>query len=101
MRVDATLWPRVAHSPQGPHLVVQLSRKLLARVDPELPVDVAEVVLDGLRAQEQLGRRLARGVPVGEEHADLELLRGELVEARRVAPTCALAGGKEFRVGAL
>src|SRR3954447_17069190 len=98
---EATLWPCGARSPQGPHLVVQLSRQLLARVDPELSVHVPEVVLDGLRAQEELGRRLARGVPIGEEHADLQLLRGELVEARRVAPACALAGGQELGARAL
>src|SRR4051794_10734570 len=78
-------------------LVVQLSRKLLARVDPELSVHVAQVVLDGLRAEEELGRSLPRRVPVGEEHADLELLRGQLVEAGGIAPPRALARGKELR----
>src|SRR5215211_7376043 len=50
--------------------------ELVARVDAELPVGVAEVVLDGLRAEEELGRRLARREAAREHEPDLELLRG-------------------------
>src|SRR5512132_102950 len=58
--------------------------ELGARVDAELPVDVAQVVLDRLRAEKHRGRRLPSGTAVGEEQGDLELLGRQLVERRRV-----------------
>ena len=60
--------------------------QLLAGVDPELLVDVAQVVLDGLRAEEDRRGRLARRPALREQLRDLQLLRGELVERAGVAP---------------
>src|SRR5215207_3973403 len=95
---------RGAASPQGTPLVLptrELARKLLAGVDSELAIRVAQVVLDGLGAEEQLRRRLARGVPAREHERDLELLRRQVVERAGVAPPRALAGRQQLRVCAL
>ena len=73
------------------------ARELIA----ELAVDVAQVVVDGLRAEEQLRRRLARRVALGEHERDLELARRQLVERARVALARRLAGGEQLGPGAL
>src|SRR4051794_25508614 len=71
-------------------------RKVGAGADAELAVDVAQVVLDRLRAEEHRRRRLARRPPAGEEERDLELLRRELIQRRRIAPACGLARRAEL-----
>ena len=67
----------------------------------ELAEDLAQVIVDRARAEEQLCRDLAVGHAFGHETGDLQLLRGELVERRRVAPPGRLAGRAEFGRGAL
>ena len=78
----------------------ELLREFLTRVDPESLVDVAEVVFDGLRAEEQRGGGFPRGSPAGEQQRDLEFLRCQVVDARPVAPPVRFTGGREFRRGA-
>ena len=73
--------------------------ELLARVDVELQVDVAQVVLDRLRAEEQRGGGLPRGLAAGQQQRDLQLLRGQLVDRARVAPPQRLAGRRELGCG--
>ena len=87
-------WIRRRAGPRPLDPARQDSREFVARVDAELLVHVAQVVLDGLRAQEQRGRGLPGGLPPGEQDGDLQLLRGQLVErvrvpARRVSPVAA------------
>src|SRR4051794_14621138 len=53
-------------------------RELGAAADAELAEDVAQVVLDGLGAHEQGGRRLPVGQPLGDELGDPELVRRQL-----------------------
>src|SRR5262249_4508309 len=71
------------------------------RVDRELPVRVSQVVLDGLRAEEERRRSLTRRLAVGEEERDLELLRRQLVERRRDAAPGRLAGRRQLGAGKL
>ncbi len=71
-------------------------RELGAGSHSRLLEDVRKVRLDRLRAQEE-----PRGdVPIrqagGDEPRNLELLRGQLVEGRRVTPSRALAGRPEL-----
>jgi len=46
-------------------------RELVAGVDPELLVDVAEMVFDGLRAEEQRGRGLPCRFPGCQQECNL------------------------------
>jgi hypothetical protein len=50
-------------------------REFLTGVDSESLVDVAEVVFDGLRAEEQGGGGFPRGSPTGKQQRNLELRR--------------------------
>src|SRR3954451_24774478 len=74
-------------------------RQLLARGDAELLVDVPQVVLDGLRTQEDRRGRLAGGLAVGQEARDLALLRRQLIECRRVATARGCAGRRQLGAG--
>ena len=60
---------------------------------------MAEVVLDGLWAQEQLSGCGAGGVPLAQQECDLELLWSELVERAGVAAAGRLARGGQFGAG--
>jgi putative flavoprotein involved in K+ transport len=67
------------------------SRDVNPRARVELAEHVADVRLDGLRAEEQLARDLAVGPAVDDQPSDLELARGErrdagLVEVSRPRP---------------
>src|SRR4051794_40437933 len=73
--------------------------QLLARVDAELLVDVAQVVLDGLRAQKDRRRGLARRPALREQLRYLQLLRGELVQRAGIAPPGGLPGRSQLGVG--
>src|SRR5919204_3665454 len=53
--------------------------ELVARADAELAEDLVQVVLDGARADEQLGADLWVGEPFASEPRDLFLLRRELI----------------------
>src|SRR3954447_8941116 len=72
-------------------------RKLVTRMNAELPIDVTEVVFDRLGTEEERRGRLARRLPLGEETRDLQLLRREVVERARVAAARRLARGRELR----
>ena len=62
--------------PAGPERLRQRG----SRVDAELEVDVAQVVLDGLRAEVERRRGLAGGLALRQQQRDPQLLRGQLVE---------------------
>src|SRR2546421_11789372 len=72
------------------------TRELVAGADAELPVDVSQVVLDRLRAEEETGSGFARRAAAGEEQGDLELLGRQVAERARVAPPRRLAGRGEL-----
>src|SRR5262249_29200093 len=75
-------------------------RKLPARSDPELRVCLAQVPLDGARADEQAGADLCIRQPVTGKAGDLPLLGREL-ETRCEGPLShLLACGKQFDPGA-
>ena len=78
------------------HVQAVHSRELLARVDPELQVDVAQVVLDRLGAQEQRRGGLARGPAGGEHQGDLQLLGCQLVDRVGLTAAKRLAGRLEL-----
>ncbi len=59
--------------------LLQAIRQLPFRGDPELPIDLGEVKLDRLRAQEECGGRLLVGRPIRHDPSDLKLLRREAV----------------------
>src|SRR6476619_1754900 len=66
-------------------------------MDIELSVDVPEVVLDRLRAEERRRCRLASRSPLCQQERDLELLRCQLVQRRDVAPPGRLSRRVELR----
>src|SRR5262245_11893100 len=70
--------------------------ELDAGVDAELAVDVGQVVLDGLAADEQRLGDAGIRVPVGDEARHLELLRGQRRGERLVASRDRLAGGAQL-----
>lgn len=70
-------------------------------MDAELAIDLGEVVLDRLRAEEEgLGRLLVARAR-GDGPQDLKLLRRQLVETAGIAPARRLTGGLELGAGAL
>src|SRR4051794_11536932 len=72
-------------------------RGLLARVDRELAVRVAEGVLDRLRAEEERRRRLTGRPALGEQARALELLRRAPVPPARLAAPGRRPVGEEGR----
>ena len=87
-RGRSTISSAVAPSPVA---VAIAAVELAAGADGELAVDVAQVVLDGLRAEEERGRGLAGRPAVGQQQRDLQLLRRQLVDA------CSGRGGARSR----
>src|SRR5919109_1352819 len=69
--------------------------------DVQLPEDVAEMEVDGARAQKELGRHLSVGETLRDEAGDLQLLRGQFVSRARIASACPLAARPELYVRAL
>lgn len=65
-------------------LAAEAVGELRAGADAELPVDVPEVEVDRLRAQEELGGGLLVRRAAGDDERDLELLRRQPLGARRV-----------------
>src|SRR5687767_14328421 len=64
--------------------------------DPELAEDVAQVRVDGARAEEEPGRDLLRGGAGGDLSGDVSLLHGELV-GRLAGPAAGpFAGGAQL-----
>src|SRR5215208_6146635 len=77
------------------------AHQLCSGAEADLAEDLAQVVVDRARAEVELCGNLAVGHAGGDEPRDLQLLRGELVERRGVAPPGRLAGGAQLRPGAL
>jgi hypothetical protein len=75
--------------------------ELLAPADVELREDLAQVVLDGAWADEELGADLRVRLSVARHAGDLCLLRSENVEGVRGAPGHVFSGGRQFATGAL
>src|SRR5215213_8498103 len=71
-------------------------RELGAGSDSRLAEDVREVRLDRLGAQKEPRGNVSIRQAGCDEPRNLELLRGQLVEGRRVAPTRALTGRPEL-----
>src|SRR6516165_10017673 len=68
-----------ACQPRGTGVVGQCSLELQAGADLELGEDLAQVVLDGARADEQPGADFRVRQPVAGQPRDLGLLRGQLL----------------------
>ena len=68
-------------------------------LDVELGEDLAQVVLDRARADEQLRADLRVGEPVASEPGDLSLLGGELIAGLICAFARGLAGGGQLAAG--
>src|SRR3954452_7227368 len=62
----------------------------------ELAEDIAEVEVDGARADEQLRGGVPVGQPLPDQPGDLALLRGQVGGGRDVAPARGLAGGAQL-----
>src|SRR6185436_19752901 len=77
------------------------AHELGARGQAELAEHLAQVVVDRARAEVELCGDLAVGHAGGDESGDLQLLWGQLVERRGVAPPGRLAGGAQLGLGAL
>src|SRR5262249_39988988 len=90
---------RRALSVGGPRL--ERCPELVAGVDVQLPIDVAEVVLDRLGAEEERGCRLARRPAGRAGEGGLELLRRPLGGTAGIAAPRRLARRREFRAGEL
>ena len=75
---------RCPAKPVSGALALHHARHLHPRAHVELAEDVAHVRLDGLDAQEQLGRDLRVGAAVGDERGDLGLAFGQRLEQRAV-----------------
>ena len=92
---------RELHRYAGLAGVPEGSAELLARADVELGEDLAQVVLDGTRADEELGADLRVRAPVDREPGDLQLLGGQLVVRLDRPPANGLAGREQLALGAL
>lgn len=68
MAIDRVIAPRAAEHDAG---------QLSPGVDAELAVDLAEVELDRLGADEERGSRFLVGCAVGDGERDLQLVRGQ------------------------
>src|SRR5215216_3003198 len=75
--------------------------ELGARGDAELREDLAQVVVDRARAEEQPRRHLLVGGALGDEAHDLNLLRRELVDCARAARAGGLAARSQLDARAL
>src|SRR6476620_3531538 len=64
---------------RGPVRLEDVARELCPRLHIELPEDLAEVVFDGARADEELRGDLDVRLPLRDEPRDLCLLRREVV----------------------
>src|SRR5581483_7746500 len=96
-----TAEPDAASGRSSGELLRQRVAKLPASADAELAEDLAQVVLDRARADEQLGADLRVGVSVAGQPRDLELLGREVVARVRGDPPHGLAGGEELAAGTL
>lgn len=67
-----------------------------ARAYARLPEDLAQVIVDGPRAKEELRGRLTVGRAPTNEARHMEFLRSELIERGWVSPACRLASGAKL-----
>src|SRR5262245_10199421 len=79
-------WASTRRSQMAAIRLLDRSRDLDTRRDVELVEEVAQVGLDGLRAQEQLGGDLRVRPAVADEPRHLELALGERLDAHAVGP---------------
>src|SRR5947208_12771905 len=89
------LWP-ARLGPDGGRVAGQDAVELVARADVELGEDLAQVVLDRARTDEQPGADLGVRESVAGEPGDLGLLGGQLVPGLDGALADSLAGGQEL-----
>src|SRR5947208_11443677 len=82
--------------PDGGRVAGQDAVELAARADVELGEDLAQVVLDRARTDEQPGADLGVRESVAGEPGDLGLLGGQLVPGLDGALADSLAGGQEL-----
>src|SRR3712207_3853203 len=82
-------------------LSAQERGQLGAPAEVELAVDLAQVVLDGLRAHEQRRGRLLVRRALGHDHRDLQLVRREHLGDRQAPAARRRAAGPQLRPGAL
>src|SRR3954454_10357864 len=102
-------WRRLSRQPHeldeaqggGSGRVRECIAKLPAAADVELAEDLAQVVLDRPRADEQLGADLRVGAPLAGQSRDLELLGRQGVPRVRRDPRHGVAGGDELAAGSL
>src|SRR6266571_2913754 len=93
---------RPACQPRGVGVVGQCSLELQAGADLELGEYLAQVVLDGARADEQPGADLRVRQPVAGQPRDLGLLRGQLLVHGHGGPLAGgLTGGPQLALGPL
>src|SRR6185312_4628828 len=101
-RGDSRALPGGRDRPDGGCLEVRQSlSQLFARADVELREHLAQVVLDGARADEQPGTYLRVGLPFCGESSDLRLLGSEDLACRLGATAHGFAGGEQLAPGAL
>src|SRR5262245_44836560 len=86
---------------RGRAAVRQHRTELPARADAKLSEHLAQVPLDGSRAEEQLGADLRVREALRRQPCDLSLLRGQLVPRLDAALAHCLAGGQQLVAGAL
>src|SRR3954451_19800717 len=103
LRVDVVLasatWPVIA---SGAGRRLQFDRhELVARRDRQLREDLAQVVIDGALAEEQLPSDFPVGGTACDEACDLDLLRRQLVDRARIPLARRLAAGAQLAVRAL
>src|SRR3954451_22429221 len=98
LRVDVVLasatWPVIA---SGAGRGLQFDRhELVARRNRQLREDLAQVVIDGALAEEQLRRDFPVGGTACDEARDLDLLRRQLVDRARIPLARRLAAGAKL-----
>src|SRR4249919_1158540 len=81
-----------SHSGQLVRLADALPDQLRPRRDLELPEHLVQVVLDRLRAEEELRGDVLVRLPLADQAGDLQLLRRQLVDRARISSTHCLAG---------
>src|SRR5690349_4538093 len=82
-------------------LVDDVVSELGARAHAELPEHLAQVVVHGVRTDEQLGGNVPVRVSSAHEGGDLRFLRCELLRGPDIAPPGMLTGGSQLSAGPL
>src|SRR2546423_10517688 len=66
-------------------------------MDVELPIDVPQVVLDRLRAEEEACRSLARCLSPRQQEGDLQLLRRQVAQGAGIAASSGFPRRRQLR----